>query len=184
MILSLIFKIAWLGADEQILYGSDTPHKDPASFLYTWKDSFIIFFRNHEFSDRIGFIYQSWNEEEAAKDMVRRIESFSGGQERMLTIILDGENPWEWYTEEGSVFLNNFYGMILSSGNIRMLKPQQMCNLDFKKVSLGTVPPGSWMGLHFDNWIGSADANRMWKILADARKTVKQHNVTLESNEK
>lgn len=178
------FKIDWLGADEQILFGSDTPHKDPASFFYTWKDSFFIFFRNHEFSDRIGFIYQSWNEKEAAMDMVRRIENVSGAHEKMLTIILDGENPWEWYTQEGGIFLSEFYEKAVLSKNIRMVTPLEIRNLDFKKVPLTTVPPGSWMGLNFDNWIGSDDANKMWKILADTRKTVKQHNVKPDINEK
>ncbi|MCX7705126.1 MAG: hypothetical protein N2115_02565 [bacterium] len=178
------FNIRWLGADEQILFGSQAQEKDPGSFLYTWKDSFFIFFRNHEFSDRIGFIYQSWNEKEAAADIIRRIENWSGDQQKMLTIILDGENPWEWYVDEGSVFLKEFYKLALTSENIRMITPARMGNLDFKKVSLDSIPPGSWMGLHFDNWIGSEDANRIWNILADARKTVKQHNVRLEMNER
>ncbi|MCM8817134.1 MAG: hypothetical protein NC913_06460 [Candidatus Omnitrophica bacterium] len=178
------FNIAWVGADEQILYGSNVSYKDPSSFLYTWKDAFFIFFRNHDFSDRIGFIYQSWNEKDAADDMVKRIEDLSGVQEKMLTIILDGENPWEWYRQEGSIFLSEFYQRVILSKNIRMMTPAEMKNLNVKKVLLETIHPGSWMGLHFDNWIGSDDANNMWKILADARKTVKQHYVNVGLNEK
>ncbi len=176
--------ILWVGADEQILYASDTEKKDISSFLYLWKDSFNIFFRNHWFSDRIGFIYQSWNEKDAAVDLVGRIDQFSKGQEKILTIIFDGENPWEWYREQGSIFLKEFYSMAMSSNNIKMISMSQARNLDFKRVSLNSIHPGSWMGLHFDNWIGCSDANRLWRILSDARKAVQQYTSKLDLQEK
>ncbi|MCM8789334.1 MAG: hypothetical protein NC907_06055, partial [Candidatus Omnitrophica bacterium] len=107
-------------------------------------------------------------------------EEFSGSQERILTIILDGENPWEWYREEATVFLKEFYEMAVSSKNISMQTLSQARNLDFKKISLSSIPPGSWMGLHFDNWIGTKDANRLWEILSNARETVKQYASKIE----
>ncbi|MCM8789335.1 MAG: hypothetical protein NC907_06060, partial [Candidatus Omnitrophica bacterium] len=48
------YDIAWIGADEQILSAADIPEKDISSAIYTWKDKFSIFFRNHGFSDRLG----------------------------------------------------------------------------------------------------------------------------------
>lgn len=134
-----------------------------------------MFFRNHEFSDRIGFIYQSWDEKNAAIDLINRIEEFSGNQDKLLTIILDGENPWEWYRNEGKIFLNEFYQRSLSSSKIKMTTFSEAKNLSFKRKSISSIPAGSWMGLHFDNWIGKPDANKLWKILADTRKTVQQY---------
>ncbi len=166
------FNIGWVGADQQILSES---MEEISSVIYTWKDLFVIFFRNHEFSDRIGFIYQSWDEANAAADIVKRIEEFSGNQEKILTIILDGENPWEWYRNEGKIFLNEFYLRALSNSNIKMITFSEAKNLNFNRKALSSIPAGSWMGLHFDNWIGKPDANRLWQILADARKTVQQY---------
>lgn len=173
-------KILWIGADQQILNETNVSEKDCSKHIYRWKDSFSIFFRNHDFSDRIGFIYQSWDEEQAAMDLVKRIEDFSKGDSRILTIILDGENAWEWYQKEGSIFLKEFYSRFVSNENIKMVTMSQAAGLDFQKVVLDSIPPGSWMGLHFDNWIGSQDANRLWALLSNARKTVKQHNITPE----
>ncbi|MGB9641854.1 MAG: glycoside hydrolase family 57 protein [Candidatus Ratteibacteria bacterium] len=169
------YGIKWLGADEQILYGSNCEQKDISSTLYKWKNTFNIFFRNHHFSDRIGFIYHSWEESAAADDLVKRIHEFSSGREKILTIILDGENPWEWYRQDGSVFLTSFYQKVVSDNSIKPITFSQACELNFKTVSLHSIPAGSWMGLNFDNWIGKPDANKLWSILADARKTAKQH---------
>ncbi|MCM8815449.1 MAG: hypothetical protein NC931_05670, partial [Candidatus Omnitrophica bacterium] len=144
------YDILWIGADEQIMAAVDIPEKDISSTLYTWKDKFFIFFRNHVFSDRLGFIYQSWDESKAAEDLIKKIEEFSGNQERILTIILDGENPWEWYRQEARVFLKEFYEMAVSNKNISMQTLSQATNLNFKKIPLSSIPPGSWMGLHFD----------------------------------
>ncbi|MCM8822596.1 MAG: hypothetical protein NC831_07305 [Candidatus Omnitrophica bacterium] len=174
------YDILWIGADEQILSAADVPEKDISTAIYTWKDRFSIFFRNHGFSDRLGFIYQSWDEKKAAVDLIKKIEEFSGSQERILTIILDGENPWEWYRQEATVFLKEFYEMAVSNKNISMQTLSQGRNLNFKKISLSSIPPGSWMGLHFDNWIGSSDANRLWEILSNARQMVKQHASKIE----
>ena len=106
---------------------------------------------------------------------MKKIKEFSEGREKILTIILDGENPWEWYRQEGSVFLTRLYERVLSDGNIKPVTFSQACKLNFKTVSLDSIPAGSWMGLNFDNWVGKPDANKLWQILADARKTAEQH---------
>jgi len=168
------YNIKWIGADEQILHNTDVSDKEISSTIYRWKDSFCIFFRNHEFSDRIGFVYHWWDEKSAAEDLFKKIEDFSENNEKILTIILDGENPWEWYRDGGSIFLPEFYGRINSSKKIKPITFSSACNLSMKNISLSNIPPGSWMGLHFDNWIGNPDANRLWQILANARKTVYQ----------
>jgi len=167
------YNINWVGADQQIISGGSD---DISSTIHTWKNSFMVLFRNHEFSDRIGFIYQSWDEKNAALDLVKSIEQFSGGRENILTIILDGENPWEWYRNEGRIFLNEFYQRVIASPNIKMLTSSEIKNLSFPRKELSNIPAGSWMGLHFDNWIGKPDANRLWQILADARKMVQQYS--------
>src|SRR6185436_20684898 len=69
-------------------------------------------FRDHALSDRIGFVYASWDPEHAASDLVhrlveggRRFSSTTGGEEAVIPVILDGENAWEYFEGGGRPFL-------------------------------------------------------------------------------
>jgi len=71
-------------------------------------------FRDTELSDRIGFKYQTFEGEVAAEDFVQSILAFaadSSARDVLITVILDGENAWEWYQkdEDGKQFLHALY---------------------------------------------------------------------------
>ena len=73
-------------------------------------------FRDHSLSDLIGFVYAGWNPEAAAADFVnrvaeagRRFSAASGGEEAVISIILDGENAWEHFEGGGRPFLRALY---------------------------------------------------------------------------
>ena len=61
-----------------------------------------MLFRDREISDRIGFLYAGWKTEDALKDLHQRLNSIAlqspGGT---VAIILDGENCWERYADNG-----------------------------------------------------------------------------------
>jgi alpha-amylase/alpha-mannosidase (GH57 family) len=61
-------------------------------------------FRDHALSDLIGFTYSGWPAHAAAEDFVarladagRRYGERTGGEDAVVTIILDGENAWEHF---------------------------------------------------------------------------------------
>ena len=60
-------------------------------------------FRDHHLSNRIGFEYQHFRPEDAAADLVHRLHKIAenlawSAEEHLVTISLDGENAWEWYS--------------------------------------------------------------------------------------
>ncbi len=76
-----------------------------------------IVFRDHELSDRIGFLYQQLPGQQAAEDMVYRLLEIrkrlaQSGRPHLVSIILDGENCWEHYEHNGDPFLRAFYGQL------------------------------------------------------------------------
>src|SRR2546428_555405 len=72
--------------------------------------SLAILFRDRGLSDEIGFKYQVWRPEDAADDLVGRLHGIRDalGDERgehIVPLILDGENCWEFYDNNGQDFL-------------------------------------------------------------------------------
>ena len=67
----------------------------------------VCFFRDDDLSDKIGFTYHSWHADDAVANMVHHLEQIAAGQLRrkaVVPIILDGENAWEHYPENGVLF--------------------------------------------------------------------------------
>ena len=73
------------------------------------------FFRDTDLSDGIGFRYGQYADVNAAvDDFMRTVEGrfldrLTGDDDRVLTIVLDGENAWGGYPEDGRPFLNALY---------------------------------------------------------------------------
>ncbi len=67
-----------------------------------------VFFRDRVLSDRIGFSYATWAPADAAADFVARLLSIRDAApeaELVVPVILDGENAWETYPDNGEPFL-------------------------------------------------------------------------------
>src|SRR5436190_7744400 len=60
-----------------------------------------VAFRDTAISNLLGFTYRQMDPTDAAKDFIRRIE----GRDGPVPVILDGENPWEHYSDGGVAFL-------------------------------------------------------------------------------
>ena len=165
--------IRWTASDESLLSGTLNRQSQGLHYsIWDFRDGLSIFFRDHGLSDLIGFAYQHTKEEEAASDFLGKIEEAGkGDEERMVAVILDGENPWDFYPEHGARFLSSLYGMIGESSRIRMLTfSEAIEEKGLHRGKLESISPGSWMGNNFDNWIGKPAANRAWEMLDRARK--------------
>ena len=77
------------------------------------KRSMVGFFRDHYLSDLVGFVYSRMSAEAAADDLHRRIRAIGDrepqGRTATVSVILDGENAWEYYPGNGREFLRQFY---------------------------------------------------------------------------
>jgi hypothetical protein len=135
-----------------------------------------VYFRDHELSDRIGFVYASWDPVHAAEDLVARLK---GIREQLgprveadacVSIILDGENCWEYYPDSGVGFLDRFYQLLASSPGLETIRMGDVKARPADPPSLAHVVPGSWIDANFDTWIGAAEKNRAWMLLNLARR--------------
>jgi alpha-amylase/alpha-mannosidase (GH57 family) len=132
-------------------------------------------FRDHTLSDLIGFVYAGWQPELAAADFVnrlveagRRFSESSGGEEAIISVILDGENAWEHFEGGGRPFLRTLYGMLERHPELRPVTMSEAAARP--KRTITGIFPGSWIDGNFFIWIGHGDDLRGWRQLREARQ--------------
>ncbi len=157
------FGIKWIATDEGILKrsGGADPHK-PYIF-----EGVRIFFRDHGLSDAIGFTYQKWPPKRAVEDFISHLHEIRHlkSDSAVVSIILDGENPWPEYPNGGLDFLDIFYDRL--QREFELVTPSDM-NEDPEELK--HIFPGSWIRSDFSMWIGNPFENRAWEVLAEARE--------------
>ncbi len=133
-----------------------------------------LFFRDDGLSDLIGFEYNKWNADDAVEDFISHITNiadFFGDEadQHVVSVILDGENAWEHYSDNAWHFLDKLYAGL--SENV------QINTTDFSTArSIATAGkmkklcPGSWVYGTFSTWIGDPDKNRAWDLLIEAKQ--------------
>ncbi len=142
---------------------------------YTFGDSSIpVFFRDDGLSDLIGFAYADWHAKDAVGDLVHHMENIAGqvrGEARpVISVIMDGENAWEYYPENGFHFLDELYRVLAHHPKLRLttyseLTAHPTCSLN----RLPHLVAGSWIYGTFSTWIGDPDKNRAWDLLCEAK---------------
>ncbi len=133
--------------------------------------SIALFFRDHQLSDLIGFVYSRMEPHAAAADLHQRIKAAgrsTGTRPAVVSIILDGENAWEFFPRNGREFLKAFYGRVASDSDLRAVTASEALEVT-TPGTLTHVVPGSWINANFDVWIGADEDNRSWDLLTDAR---------------
>ena len=182
---------AWTASDEGIL-GRSLPrdfsrHSDGtfngARELYRpyryseGNQQISIFFRDHYLSDLIGFVYANMPPQAAAEDLHRRIRTAAqcaGDGPKVISIILDGENAWEFFPGNGREFLKSFYSRVVQDPDLKAVTASEALDL-CESGQLSHVVPGSWINANFDVWIGDEEDNRAWDLLAEARDFFEQN---------
>jgi len=134
-----------------------------------------VIFRDHFLSDLIGFVYSKMDAAAAAEDFLRRIREncaaiAASGRDALVPIILDGENAWEYYFQNGRPFLRELYRRISQDGNMHAVTVSQALKLS-PPEPLDHIFPGSWIDANFDVWIGAEEDNHAWSQLLRARQT-------------
>jgi alpha-amylase/alpha-mannosidase (GH57 family) len=130
-----------------------------------------LFFRDHQISDLIGFVYSRMDAHAAAADLYYRIKAAgrsTGSRPAVVSIILDGENAWEFFRGNGREFLKGFYRRVSEDSDLRALTATEALRVT-EPGRLTRVVPGSWINSNFDVWIGAQEDNRAWDLLTQAR---------------
>ncbi|MGQ9634812.1 MAG: glycoside hydrolase family 57 protein [Bryobacteraceae bacterium] len=170
----------WLATDNGVLARTlGRPiHAADGYRPYLWsKDGrrIHVVFRDHFLSDLVGFVYSRMDAAEAAADFLHRIlENCAGilaeGRAALVPVILDGENAWEYYEQNGRPFLRELYRLISADPKLEALTiSEALARLE--SDHLGEIFPGSWINANFDIWIGSEEDNQAWEYLLRARQT-------------
>jgi alpha-amylase/alpha-mannosidase (GH57 family) len=139
---------------------------------YVWRQNgreIRLLFRDHYLSDLIGFVYSRMGPAEAAEDFLGKIRHNAAGRDALVPIILDGENAWEWYRENGRPFLRELYRRITEDPNLQALTVSEALER-FEPQTLDGIFPGSWINANFDIWIGAEEDDLAWEYLLAARK--------------
>ncbi len=133
------------------------------------------FFRDDGLSDLIGFNYTTWGAEDAISDFISHLTTIKADTEedkdRVVSIILDGENAWEYYSYNGYYFLQGLYQQLADHPDIELTTFSECLDNDVKATSLPELVAGSWVYGSFSTWIGDPDKNRGWDLLSQAKQT-------------
>src|SRR5215831_6942082 len=139
-----------------------------------------VVFRDHTISDLIGFVYSGMPPADAARHLLGNIREaarpvLERGRDAVVSIILDGENAWEYYPKSGREFLRRFYDELQRDQGIEALTISEAIarHKDFGK--LNSLVPGSWINANFNVWIGAPEDNRAWDYLYHAREFYAQN---------
>ena len=187
--------VKWAASGEGVLTNSlrkSHPEKALVSrheYLYkpykvgAGQDEIICFFRDDRLSDKIGFEYSKMHSTDAVRDFIRDLEhiynTYQKTENPVVSVILDGENAWEYYPYNGYYFLTELYQALANHPNIEMVTQSEIveavansANSEYKIgcENLPKISAGSWVYGSLSTWIGSIDKNRGWDLLCDAKK--------------
>jgi alpha-amylase/alpha-mannosidase (GH57 family) len=175
--------IKWSATDEAVLANSlDTCLRDssgracgPAALYSNYSCSEVsMFFRDHKLSDQIGFVYSGWDAGDAVNDLMSRLteikKSLPSGARHIVPIILDGENAWEYYKNDGRDFLSLLYQRLGSDPGFRSVTFSEYINENGSGKKLPGIFPGSWINSNFGVWIGHDEDNTSWDYLTQTRE--------------
>src|ERR1022692_1296449 len=137
-------------------------------------------FRDHTISDMIGFVYSGMDPGDAAGHLLRNIKEaaqpvLAQGRDAVVSVILDGENAWEYYPKSGREFLRRFYDGLQREGGIEAVTVSEAISRHRNVSPLKSLVPGSWINANFNVWIGAPEDNRAWDYLHHAREFYAQH---------
>lgn len=181
--------VQWIATDEEILMKTLRSKERQRLFQYykyQGKDGEVtIFFRDKGVSDSIGFRYAKMDTQSALNDLFQNLENISKNEDnRVLSIILDGENPWEYYMDGGQSFLEGLYAGLLEKKFINPLSMNAAREKTKEAEPLQNLFTGSWIYSNFKIWIGGEEDNRAWDYLQKTRKLIEDKISRNDSQEK
>ena len=177
----------WTASGTRVLQNSlgNNHQESPQHLLWTAPaqdrdgQRLVCIFRDDELADLIGFSYSQWQAVDAVNDLVYRLEQAleragaQGNDTPTVSIIMDGENAWEYFPGNGREFLSMLYERLSGHPRFRLSTFSDL----LERVPLQPLPrltAGSWVYGNFSVWIGHPAKNRAWDRLIEARLAVNE----------
>jgi len=169
----------WAATGENVLRNSlKLSELEGASIHKPYKlpgDSPACFYRDDGLSDMIGFTYTKWGADDAVNDFIHHLlnikKNTEGDNDRVVSVILDGENAWEYYSYNGYYFLQSLYRRLQDHPEIELTTFSESLHNGVVPAKLPKMMGGSWVFGTYSTWIGDPDKNRGWDLLSEAKKT-------------
>ena len=169
----------WTATDDRVLrqtLGRDlTGEQMYRPYLWQQGNQQIqVLFRDHRLCELIGLVYARMVADEAADHFIAELHKgcdplLHSGRDATVTIVLDGENAWEHYAENGRPFLRALYKRIGEDPRIEAVTVTQALE-STAPAALDRIFPGSWIDGNLDIWIGAEEDNKAWELLLHARR--------------
>ena len=177
--------LQWFASDEGVLARSLNTelYRDEAESLmqpellyrpYRLPNGGVAIFRDRVVSDRIGFAYGHMDPTDAVNDLIGKLArarerlSDDGGP-YLASIILDGENAWEGYRNNGNDFLRRLYGQLEADARFETVRISDHLAANPPKAELPGLHSGSWIDANFRVWIGEPTHAGAWSALEQTR---------------
>ncbi len=187
-------RIDWIASDEEVLgnslgitlrQGEKLSRPDLLYRPYQIEGGPAILFRDRRLSDDIGFRYSKMSGKAAATDLLAKLkrawDSAPSNSPTLVTLVLDGENAWENYPDDGKEFFHALYHGLTTSNWVKTTTPSEFLSRS-KPVKLPHLWAGSWIGADFATWIGEEEENRAWDLLVDARQALDRYRLRQGAN--
>ncbi len=186
--------VRWTATDEALFFAAlptaprwykYLPHR-----VHTPAGEVVVFFRDRELSDAIGFQYGSWMPERAVEDFCGRLWRIrselvqSAGEQVLRTAVvlvaLDGENCWDGYPDNGVAFLRLLAEQLRTEEWVVTTTCRALVAEGREPFpELPRVRPGSWVEGSLRIWVGTPANNAAWQALAELRAQLEDARSTL-----
>jgi len=171
--------VSWVASGESVLRNSlekvDIADNACIHRSYQLKDIPVsCFFRDDGLSDLIGFNFSTWHADDAVNNLIHHVENIAEAcpdkDNAIISIILDGENAWEYYPENAYYFLSTLYEKLAGHKSIDLSTFSRCIEEKYERFELPHIVAGSWVYGTFSTWIGDEEKNHGWDLLCAAKK--------------
>ncbi len=174
--------VKWAASGEGVLRHSLAALHNDLSHKASWstvpyrlpETDTALFFRDDHLSDLIGFEYKGWFGADAVRHFIHALDEVrrhAPGSNPVVSIILDGENAWEYYPYNGFYFLSDLYAALQEVPTIHPTTFSEYLELHPESPQpLPRLVAGSWVYGDFSTWMGDPAKNRGWDWLVAAKQ--------------
>jgi alpha-amylase/alpha-mannosidase (GH57 family) len=178
--------IKWIATDEAILYKSIKNHDSSLRYKPYSFEGVTIGFRDHNLSDLIGFEYRHISGKDASKNFIHELKNIALNEDHpTVFVIVDGENAWEFYPNNGLDFFKGLYKRLSDASWCTTTTMDEVTHRN-NAIPLESLSPGSWIHGTFDTWVGHSEKNRAWELIFQTRRDAEnyQGSITKEIRDK
>ncbi|MBA3034044.1 MAG: glycoside hydrolase [Gammaproteobacteria bacterium] len=170
----------WTASGENVLQhslGAPQAHAAHHPWQLSAAPGLTLFFRDDRLSDQIGFEYSKWHGRDAAAHFVAQLEAIAAaapaGETPVVSIILDGENAWEYYPYNGYYFFSDLYELLEAKPALRTRTYADVLEAGSRSAApdLPRLTAGSWVYGTLSTWIGDPAKNHAWDLLCAAKQS-------------